>query len=100
MTQKLIILFIAFTTLSSCNRLSNQEIQKSWWKAGGGYYIGDFLVFNENNLKGDTIFKYNIAVAVITNCKKPWYKQDYVLNIRSFSKPYEYGIYHEKGVKR
>jgi hypothetical protein len=95
----IVFCLFALSTLSSCTRLSNKEIQKHWWKAGGGYHIGDVLRFNENNIKGDTIFKNNNAVALITNCKKPWYKRDYVLTIRSLTKPYEYGIYHEKGAK-
>jgi hypothetical protein len=35
---------------------TDADIKKNNWKYGGGYYLGDFLNFNDTSLKNDTLF--------------------------------------------
>ncbi len=52
--------------LISC-KFNNKELKESWWKFGEGYYIGDVLNFNNENLiiKNDTLFLNNKPKAII-----------------------------------
>lgn len=85
--------------LTSCgNRISNEEIKKSWWLYGSGYRIGDALRFDDTNLKGDTIYRENKPVAIITYSGKGMLRQTAILEVESIVTG-ESGTYHDKGPK-
>ncbi|PHR46504.1 MAG: hypothetical protein COA32_10190 [Fluviicola sp.] len=83
--------------LFSCaQRISNNEIKKSWWLYGSGYHIKDALRFDENNLKGDIIYENNKPVAVITYCGKGHFRSSAILEVESIASG-KAGTYHDKG---
>ena len=94
---KITLIFLGLV-LSSCSRLSNDEISKSWWKYGSGFSLGDVLIFDETNLKGDTIFENQESVAIIKSCNTGLFEEYPKLEIESIETG-EIGIYYEKGTK-
>lgn len=92
------LIFLAILSLLLITRCSqmNDEIKKSWWKYGSGYHIGDVLRFDDNNLKGDTIYSKNEPKAIISSCGKGVFRQNAVLEIKDLETG-KVGTYHEKG---
>ena len=78
------------------DHMKNEEIKKSGWKYGSGYHISDFLRFDDNNLKGDTIYRSNKPIAVIIYCGKGMFRNSAILELESLATG-ESGIYHQKG---
>ena len=78
--------------------MSNEEMKQSWWLYGSGFRIKDTLRFDDTNLKGDTIYLENKAVAIITYCGKEMLFSSVSLKIKSIETG-EYGTYFEKGPK-
>ena len=76
--------------------MENKEIKKSWWKYGSGYHIGDALRFDENNLKGDTLYSDNKPLAVVSSCGKGLFRKTSVLKIKDLETG-KVGTYNEKG---
>jgi hypothetical protein len=58
-------LMIDLFIFTGCGNMTYEEIKNYQWKHVEGYHIGDVLILDEHNLKGDTIFKDEIPVAVI-----------------------------------
>ena len=92
------ILFTVLVLTSCSNRMSNEEMKRSWWLYGSGFRIKDTLRFDDTNLKGDTIYLENKAVAIITYCGKEMPINSATLKIKSIETG-EYGTYHEKRQK-
>lgn len=92
------ILIACILMLTTCCRMNNKDISKFWWKYGTGYHIGDVLRFDDNNLKGDTIFKNDIPVAIITFCRKGTFRKTAILEISEIETKKK-GTYHQKGPK-
>lgn len=90
-----VVLAAIITLLNYRGGMSNAEIRKSWWKYGSGYHLGDALRFDENNLKGDTIYRLNQPVALISYCGKGLFRRSAILKIESIE-TWEQGVYHEK----
>lgn len=97
MKQIQILFFLSISSLliTSCGRMDNEEIKKSWWKYGSGYHISDRLDFDDRNLKGDTIYSNNKPIAIILSCGKEIFQSTAVLEIKELTKG-EIGTYHEK----
>ena len=96
--HSIICLSIYLLTLISCGRTDIKEISKYWWKYGEGYILNDFLMFDENNLKGDTIYSKNKPAALIKYCGTPIFQDHLVLEIKSLETN-KIGRYHGKGLK-
>lgn len=78
--------------------MTNEEIENYQWKYGEGYHIGDVLLLDNHNLKGDTIYKDDKPVAVITNSGGMfWESPD--LEIKDL-KTEQSGTYHEMGKRK
>lgn len=93
---KSLLLTCLLLVLGSCGRLSNNEIKKSWWLFGSGYHIGDALRFDNDNLKGDTIYSNDKPIAIILSCGKAPFRKTSILEIKDL-KTGEVGVYHDKG---
>lgn len=65
--MKKLIYILAFLFLTSC--LSDKQLKESWWKHGDGYYIGDFIHFENYDIRNDTLFLENIPKALIIKRK-------------------------------
>ena len=67
----------------SCT-LDNDSVRKGWWKCCGDRpVLHDFISFNENNLRHDTIFgktsqNIDTAIAVIYKTEKRWFADDVI----------------------
>lgn len=95
-TSAIFLSLLGILLLTGCGRPDNEKIKNSWWKYGSGYHIGDALRFDDNNLKGDTIYKNEKPVAVITYCGKGLFRNSFSLEIESIETG-ESGTYHDKG---
>jgi hypothetical protein len=65
--MKLYSLFCAILLLLifvSCNS-RDKELKSGWWKYGDGFYLGDVLIFNDSNSRGDTIFIENKPIGTL-----------------------------------
>ena len=92
-------IFFTAVVLTSCSsRMSNEEMKQSWWLYGSGFRIKDTLRFDDTNLKGDTIYLENKAVAIIKYCGKEMLFSCATLKIKSIETG-QYGTYFEKGPK-
>lgn len=88
------LIYSSFVVVS-CARIDNDTIKKSWWKYGSGYRICDRLDFDNNNLKGDTIYLNNKPIAIVLSCSKGLFRNTADLEIKNLTTG-ETGIYHEK----
>jgi hypothetical protein len=93
---KLLALVCLVLIMGSCSRLSNNEIKKSWWLYGSGHNIGDALRFENDDLKGDTIYSNDKPIAIILSCGKGMFRKTAILEIKDI-KTGEEGTYHDKG---
>lgn len=90
-----------FFLLTCCS--SNDYLKEHWWKYGGGYHLGDVLVFDDRNLSNDTIFNIldstnRIPEAIIIKVNNRFLANDYQLEIKSLETS-EIGFYYDKGFK-
>ena len=95
-SSKSLVFACLLLVLGSCGRLSNTEIKKSWWLFGSGFHIGDALRFDNDNLKGDTIYSHDTPKAIILSCGKGPFRRTAILEIQDV-KTGEVGVYHDKG---
>jgi len=78
--------------------MSNEEIKNLQWKYGEGYHIGDVLLLDDHNLKGDTIYKDDKPIAVIMKSGDMfWESPDLVIKDIKTGKT---GTYHELGKRK
>lgn len=91
-----LIAILSLLLVLSCVRESNIEIKKSWWLYGSGFNIGDALRFDNNNLKGDTIYSNKKPIAIILSCGKGLFHKTAILEIHDVESG-KVGIYHDKG---
>jgi len=94
MNRFIIILSFLSLAFAGCT-LTNDGIQKHWWKYGNGFHIGDVLRFDNNSLRNDTIFINNIPTAKIIDKVHGLFGADNEIIIKSFLSSAT-GTYHEK----
>lgn len=94
--MRLVTIIISFLTIpcSGCT-LTNDRIQKHWWKYGNGFHLGDVLRFANNSLRNDTIFINNRPTAKIIDKTYGLFGDDNEIVIKSLLTA-ETGTYHEK----
>lgn len=88
--MKNILLIIITIFFFSCT-LDNNSIRKGWWKhCGDDHVLRDFISFDENNLRHDTIYGKTLqnndtAIAVIYKTEKRWFADDviYIKHLRT-----------------
>ena len=95
-TSTIFLSIIGLLLLTGCGRMDDEKIKESWWKYGSGYHIGDALRFDHNNLKGDTIYRNDKPIAIITYCGKGMFRNSAILEVESIATG-ESGTYHDKG---
>lgn len=96
MKKIVLTLFVLLFLFSGCGRMSNSRIKESWWLHGSGYHVGDALRFDDDNLKGDTIYKEKEPVAIILSCENGAFYKTAVLKIQDIETG-NIGTYHDKG---
>lgn len=77
-----ILIPIAFTL--SCSN-TNDKLKEGFWKHAEGFYIGDIIDFKNKSIqiKNDTIFKNDTAIARIEKLESRWLAGDKVLHIKA-----------------
>jgi hypothetical protein len=96
--KTLSILFILIIPLlPSCTTLSPDHIKDHQWLYGGGYRIGDKLQFDNKtfSVKGDTILKSNLPIAVVVMTSGDLIGNNNDITIQSLATGEE-GFYHEQ----
>jgi len=97
---KKISTFLLSFVLTSCI-CTDADLKKFNWKYGKGYYFGDFINFDDTNLRNDTLFEMNVetrnltAYAVITKTKNIYFRGHKEIEIKSL-KTGETGTYFGK----
>lgn len=86
--------------LTSCV-CTDSNLKNLNWKYGDGYYLGDFISFNDKNLRNDTLFGTDTmtgnqrAYAVIISTKKIYFIGHEEIEIKSLQTG-ETGTYYGK----
>lgn len=91
------VVLIFLVAIRCTDRISNDEIEKSWCKYGSGLHLGDVLRFDDSNLKGDTIYRNNQPAAIVIACERKVLENSAVLKLKSIHNE-KTGTYHEKGL--
>ena len=79
--------------------MSNDEVKKFIWRYSDGFHVKDVLEFDNNNLRGDTIYSKNEPVAIIIERSKEIPFVSSYIEIKDFNSE-EVGTYHEIGTLR
>ena len=92
-----ILAVLSLPLLPHCTTLSPEHIKDHQWLYGGGYRLGDKLLFDNKNFSfnGDTILKRDVPVAVIVMSSGDLLGSNNDITIQSLATGEE-GVYHEK----
>lgn len=64
------ISLVSVNLFMGCSRMTRVEVENAQWKYGTGFRIGDILILNRNNLRGDTILVDGKNKAIIEEYKE------------------------------
>ena len=92
-----ILAVLSLPLLPHCTTLSPEHIKDHQWLYGGGYRLGDKLLFDNKNFSfdGDTILKRDVPVAVVVMTSGDLLGSNNDITIQSLATGEE-GVYHEK----
>src|SRR5687767_14138904 len=92
-----ILSILSISLLPCCTTLSPDHIKGHQWLYGEGYRIGDKLQFDNKtfSVKGDTILKSNLPIAVVVMTSGDLLGSNNNITIQSLATGEE-GLYHEK----
>lgn len=92
-----IVAVLSIPLLPHCTTLSPEHIKDHQWLYGGGYRLGDKLLFDNKNFSfnGDTILKRDVPVAVVVMTSGDLLGSNNDITIQSLATGEE-GVYHEK----
>lgn len=93
-TSGLVVVF----SIAHFTNLNTTELEQLWWKAGAGDKgdLGDFLQFDESNLKGDTIYRKGKPAAIIVYSGQYLIRPSPIMYVKSI-RTGKMGFYHGKG---